>query len=97
VIPSVSVFGRLRDRLAAAAVLVRRGMVDPVRPDQALRAFAAMRRYGAFGGLIAYTAARYGDAPAITDDDGTSPSARLTRRPTPWRADCRPTEFEPAG
>lgn len=59
------------DRLVAAGVLFRRGMVDPVRPDQALRAFRAMRRYGAFGGLTAYTAARYGDAPAITDEDGT--------------------------
>jgi fatty-acyl-CoA synthase len=62
---------QVRDRLAAAGVLARRGMVDPVRPDQALRAFVAMRRYGAFGGLVAYTAVRYGDAPAITDDDGT--------------------------
>lgn len=62
---------QLRDRLAAAGVLARRGMVDPVRPDQALRAFVAVRRYGAFGGLIAYTAARYGEAPAITDEDGT--------------------------
>jgi fatty-acyl-CoA synthase len=43
---------QVRDRLAAAGVLARRGMVDPVRPDQALRAFVAMRRYGAFGGLI---------------------------------------------
>ena len=60
-----------QDRLAAASVLFRRGMVNPVRPDQAVRAFAAMRRYGAFGGLIAYTAARYGDAPAITDEGGT--------------------------
>ena len=70
-IPSLNALGQLRDRLSAAAVLARRGMVDPVRPDQALRAFVAMRRYGAFGGLIAYTAARYGDAPAITDEDGT--------------------------
>src|SRR5271154_4209929 len=67
----MNALGQLRDRLSAAAVLARRGMVDPVRPDQALRAFVAMRRYGAFGGLIAYTAARYGDAPAITDEDGT--------------------------
>ncbi|HZC11794.1 MAG TPA: hypothetical protein VE485_17485 [Mycobacterium sp.] len=57
---------QVRDRLAAAGVLARRDMVDPVGPDQALRAFVALRRYGAFGGLIAYTAARYGDAPAIT-------------------------------
>ncbi|MGA8544735.1 MAG: acyl-CoA synthetase [Mycobacterium sp.] len=62
---------KARDRLAAAGVLFRRGVVDPARPDQAVRAFLAMRRYGAFGGLTAYTAARYGDAPAIADDDGT--------------------------
>lgn len=62
----------LRDRLAAARVLLRRGLVDPLRPDQAVRAFLAMRRYGAFGGLTTYTAARYGDAPAISDDDGTT-------------------------
>lgn len=34
-------------------------------------AFLALRRYGAFGGLVGYTAARYGDAPAITDERGT--------------------------
>ncbi|MGB6207720.1 acyl-CoA synthetase [Mycobacterium sp.] len=62
---------KAHDRLVAAGVLFRRGMVDPARPDQALRAYRAMRRYGAFGGLTSYTAARYGDAPAITDDDGT--------------------------
>jgi len=62
---------KAQDRLGAAAVLVRRGMVDLARPDHALRAFWAMRRYGAFGGLTAYTAARYGAAPAITDEDGT--------------------------
>ena len=67
----MNALGQVRDRLVAAAVLARRGMVDPTRPDQALRAFVAMRRYGALGGLTAYTAARYGDAPAITDDDGT--------------------------
>jgi fatty-acyl-CoA synthase len=80
--------GRLRDRLAAAGVLTRRGMVDPVRPDQALRAFVAMRRHGAFGGLVAYTAARYGDAPAITDDDGTITfrEKRRTARVDRWSA-----------
>ncbi len=62
---------KARDRLGAAAVLFRRGMVDLARPDQTLRAFWAMRRYGAFGGLTDYIAARYGDAPAITDEDGT--------------------------
>jgi fatty-acyl-CoA synthase len=61
----------IRDRLAAARVLVGRGMVDLRRPDEAVRAFLAIRRYGAFGGLLGHAAARYGDAPAITDDRGT--------------------------
>jgi fatty-acyl-CoA synthase len=64
-------FAQLRDRLTAARVLQRRGMVDVRRPDEAARAFLAMRRHGAFGGLVGYTAARYGDAPAITDELGT--------------------------
>ena len=66
-----SVFGRARDRLAAARVLHRRGMVDPRRPDEAVRAYLGMRRYGAFGGLTYHAAARYRDAPAITDERGT--------------------------
>ena len=46
-------------------------MIDLRRPDEAVRAFRAIRRFGAFGGLIHHAAARYGDAPAITDDRGT--------------------------
>ncbi len=61
----------IRGRLAAARVLARRGMVDLRRPDEAVRAFLAIRRYGAFGGLLGHAADRYGDAPAITDDLGT--------------------------
>jgi fatty-acyl-CoA synthase len=38
----------------------------------------AIRRYGAPGGLVANTAARYGDAPTITDH--AAPSAFATRR-----------------
>ena len=45
-------FAQLRDRLAAARVLAHRGMVDLRRPDEAVRAFMAIRRYGAFGGLV---------------------------------------------
>lgn len=73
-------FDQVRDRLSAARVLVRRGMVDPRRPDWALRVFVAMRRYGAFGGLTTYTAARYGDAPAITDEEGTITFRQLDAR-----------------
>jgi fatty-acyl-CoA synthase len=55
-------FAQVRDRLAAARVLARRGMVDLRRPDEAVRAFMAIRRYGAFGGLVGHTAAHYGEA-----------------------------------
>jgi fatty-acyl-CoA synthase len=61
----------VRDRLAAARVLASRGMVDLRRPDEAVRALVSIRRYGAFGGLLDHAAARYRDAPAITDERGT--------------------------
>ena len=68
---NVSALSQLHHRLAAARVLQRRGMVDLLRPDQAVQAFIALRRYGAFGGLLANAAARYRDAPALTDERGT--------------------------
>lgn len=61
----------LTDRLRAVRVLIRRGMIEPLRPDRAVHAFLAIRRYGALGGLIAHAAARYGDSPAVTDERGT--------------------------
>ncbi|UMB67920.1 acyl-CoA synthetase [Mycobacterium paraterrae] len=67
----MSALNGIRGRLAAARVLASRGMIDLRRPDEAVRAFRAMRRFGAFGGLIDHAAACYGDAPAITDDRGT--------------------------
>ena len=54
-------FAQVRGRLSAARVLVHRGMVDLRRPDEAVRAFMAIRRYGAFGGLVGHTAAHYGE------------------------------------
>jgi fatty-acyl-CoA synthase len=68
---NLSRMAHVRDRLAAVRVLVRRGMVDVRRPDEAVRALLAIRRYGAFGGLLDNVAALHGDAPAITDDRGT--------------------------
>ena len=59
------------NQIRAGLVLHRRGMVDILRPWQALQASAAMRRYGPFGGLAMRTATRYGDAPAVTDERGT--------------------------
>lgn len=71
---------RAQHMIAAAAVLVRRGMVDPREPHHAIRASRALRRYGAFGGLTTYTAEKYGDAPAVTDDTGTLTYRELEER-----------------
>ncbi len=65
------------NRLRALRVLARRGMIEPLRPDRAVHAARSIRRYGAFGGLLAHAAARYGDAPAVTDDTGTVSFAEL--------------------
>ncbi|BBZ67661.1 fatty-acyl-CoA synthase [Mycolicibacterium insubricum] len=65
------------DRLRALRVLARRGMIEPSRPDRAVHAARAIRRYGAFGGLLAHAAARYAHAPALTDDAGTVSFAEL--------------------
>jgi len=67
----------MRERLKAVRVLIRRGMVEPSRPDRAVRVFAALRRYGPFGGLTTYGATRYGDDPAVTDEFGTLSFAEL--------------------
>lgn len=71
---------RAKDMFRAAAVLQRRGMVDPLRPHHAIRASRALRRYGAFGGLVTYAAERYGDSPAVTDDTGTVTYRELEER-----------------
>jgi fatty-acyl-CoA synthase len=76
---TLSRLDQIRGRLAAARVLAHRGMVDLRRPDEAVRAFLALRRYGAVGGLIGHTAAQYRDAPAITDDRGTVSFRELER------------------
>lgn len=60
----------LGDKVAAVRVLVRRGMIEPLRPDRAVRAARSVGRYGALGGMVHYAAGRYGTAPAVVDDDG---------------------------
>lgn len=57
--------------LRAVGVLQGRGMINLADPAQLLTAARAIRRYGSFGGLLVYTAKRYGDAPALTDEHGT--------------------------
>ena len=61
-----------RGMVEAALVLQRRGLVDICRPLEAVSASRGMRRYGSFGGLVGHVAARYGDAPALTDELGTA-------------------------
>lgn len=60
---------RTTDVVRAAAVLVRRGMVQPSSPRSVLRAARALRRFGTFGGLAHYTAARYGRRQALSDEN----------------------------
>lgn len=60
---------RATDMVRAAAVLVRRGMVQPTRPRDVLGAARALRRFGTFGGLAHYTAARYGPRQALSDEN----------------------------
>ncbi|MBB3604997.1 fatty-acyl-CoA synthase [Mycolicibacterium sp. BK556] len=62
---------QLVNTLRAVSVLQRRGMIDLTDPAGLLTAARALRRYGSFGGLVSYTASRYGDSPALTDERGT--------------------------
>ena len=65
-----SLLRRLTDLAAASIVLQRRGMVDVRRPLDAISASRGLRRYGSFGGLVGHVAERYGDALALTDENG---------------------------
>ncbi|WP_110883757.1 acyl-CoA synthetase [Mycolicibacterium wolinskyi] len=81
-----------RDLVAAALVLQRRGLIDLRRPNEAIRASKALRRYGSFGGLVTHTAARYGDDPALTDDAGT-----LSFRDLEWASNALARGFARRG
>jgi fatty-acyl-CoA synthase len=61
----------LTDALTAVSILQRRRMINLCKPFDTLGASRDIRRYGAFGGLAAHAARRYGDRPALTDGDGT--------------------------
>lgn len=66
----MDVIRQVRDVVAAAIVVQRRGLVDLTDPLEAVRASHAIRKYGSFGGLITHAAARYGDATALVDEAG---------------------------
>ncbi len=82
--------------LRAVGVLQRSGMIDLANPAQLLSASRALRRYGSFGGLLAYTAQRYGDAPALTDDHGTLTFRELDQTSNAVARAMMSSEFESA-
>lgn len=86
----------LTDRVAAAMVLIRRGMIEPLRPDRAVRAARAVRRYGALGGMIRYAAVRHGTAPALVDDDGAVNFTELEAASNALAWGCSPRGSAPA-
>jgi fatty-acyl-CoA synthase len=61
----------------SAAVLVRRGVVNPLRPHIAVRSLRAAKRYGPFAGVVANGAHRNGQAPALIDERQTLTFAEL--------------------
>jgi acyl-CoA synthetase (AMP-forming)/AMP-acid ligase II len=70
-----------RYKLKVAQTLLGTGMVKPVRPDRAMRAIAALHRWGPTP-AAAYTAsaARYPDREAIVDERGTLTFAEVEGR-----------------
>jgi acyl-CoA synthetase (AMP-forming)/AMP-acid ligase II len=70
-----------RYKLQVAQALLQTGMIRPVRPDRALRAVAALQRWGPTP-AAAYigAAARYPDATALVDDRGGLTFSELNRR-----------------
>ncbi len=70
-----------RHRLEVARTLLGTGMIRPVRPDKALRALAALQRWGPTP-AAAYTGAaiRYPERAAIVDERGTLTFQEVHRR-----------------
>jgi acyl-CoA synthetase (AMP-forming)/AMP-acid ligase II len=68
-------------KLKVAQTLLGTGMIAPVRPDRAVRAIAALRRWGPTP-AAAYTvsAIRYPEREAIVDERGTLTFAEVDRR-----------------
>jgi acyl-CoA synthetase (AMP-forming)/AMP-acid ligase II len=77
-------------KLKVARTLLGTGMIKPVRPDRAVRALAALRRWGPTP-AAAYTAsaARYPDREAIVDERGTLTFAEVDRRTNALAAEMR--------
>jgi acyl-CoA synthetase (AMP-forming)/AMP-acid ligase II len=70
-----------RYRLKVAQTLLGTGMVKPVRPDRAVRAIAALHRWGPTpAAAYAASAARYPDREALVDERGTLTFAEVDGR-----------------
>jgi fatty-acyl-CoA synthase len=70
-----------RERLGVVKALLDTGMVEPVRPDKAIRSLAALRRWGPTP-AAAYTGAaiRYPERLALTDERGALTFAEVHGR-----------------
>jgi fatty-acyl-CoA synthase len=70
-----------RERLGIAKALLDTGMVEPIRPDKAIRSLAALRRWGPTP-AAAYTGAaiRYPERLALTDERGALTFAEVHGR-----------------
>jgi acyl-CoA synthetase (AMP-forming)/AMP-acid ligase II len=64
-----------------AGTLARAGMLRPSRPDRAMRAIMGLRRFGpTMAAGVVGGAARFPEAAAVIDDDGSVTFAELDRR-----------------
>ncbi|MGW0182932.1 acyl-CoA synthetase [Nocardia sp. NPDC003345] len=70
----------LTDAVAAAAVLRRRGMFDPKRPDEMVRTARNARVYGPFATVLAHAVRRGRHAAALVDERGTLTFDQLDRQ-----------------
>ncbi len=62
---------RVVDLVRSLQILRRRGLVNPLRPDEDLRALRAARKAGPFAATVLGSARREPHAPALTDQQGT--------------------------
>jgi fatty-acyl-CoA synthase len=71
----------LSEGIHVAGTLARAGMLRPSRPDRAVRALIGLRRFGpTMAAGVLGGAARFPNAPAIIDDEGTLTFSELDRR-----------------
>ena len=71
----------LSDGIHVAGTLARAGMLRPSRPDRAMRAIIGLHRFGpTMAAGVMGGAARFPNAPAVSDDDGTVTFGELERR-----------------